>query len=102
MNSFVEPTLNDPLFYVSPTLPVVSQPDNLSFDAFLSGNEFIPTTAGSQAYTHTLDSSTNPEDFISYYFQHVRKLQFVFAGTSLTNTLYSVRLLITIELLFDH
>lgn len=90
MSSFVEPALNDPLFYVSPTLPVASHSDNLPFDAFLSGNEFVPQTGSTQGIAPVLDSSTNQEDYIVYYFQNVRKLQFVFAGTSLTNTLYSV------------
>ncbi|KAJ3483891.1 hypothetical protein NLI96_g6000 [Meripilus lineatus] len=90
MSSFVEPALNDPLFYVSPTLPVASHSDNLPFDAFLSGNEFVPQTGSTQGIAPVLDSSTNQEDYIVYYFQNVRKLQFVFAGTSLTNTLYSI------------
>lgn len=31
------------------------------------------------------------QDYVAYYFQHVRQLQFVFAGNSLTETLYIVR-----------
>lgn len=34
----------------------------------------------------------HPDPYISYYFEHVRKLQFVLAGSDHTNTLWLVRI----------
>lgn len=61
---------------MSPTIPVPS-------------NEEYTSYFPSPAAAHEISD----ESYVMYYFESVRKEQFVFASNSLTNTLYSVRLL---------
>lgn len=68
----------------------LSTPESHSFD-FLT----MPTTY--EPIPHEVPSATGPDalqtQHVLYYFEHVRKMQFVFAGSNLvTNIMYSVRL----------
>ncbi|KAI0789851.1 fungal-specific transcription factor domain-containing protein [Abortiporus biennis] len=92
MTSFVDPALQDPVFFSSPTIPLINDADHLQYDTYITGNDFMPTPSmpAPSPMSGTVESSTNPEDYFAYYFQEVRKLQFVFAGNALSNTLYSI------------
>lgn len=90
MNSFLDPAaLSD--FYASPTIPVMTTPD-LSYD--LLGGDLSSLAALTPSIPSTppmTDATPSHEEYIMYYFNHVRPLQFVFAGNTVTNLLYSVR-----------
>jgi len=76
---------------MSPTIPV---PSNEEYTPFFSSpaDPSASVPVGAQATplppaAHEISDET----YVMYYFESVRKEQFVFAGNSLTNTLYSVR-----------
>ena len=99
------PNLNDlhmnllpfdaPIVHDQWTTPLNSTSDTLPYDNILHSNEF-PTHSGMPSLLEPsispppLQPSISQDDYIMYYFQDVRKLQFPFAGSSLGNLLYSV------------
>ncbi|KAI0076017.1 hypothetical protein K474DRAFT_1675932 [Panus rudis PR-1116 ss-1] len=91
-------TPNDAMFFTSPNVTVPSNTDTLSYEPLLSTNDFTPHTGmPSLLDHHSISPSASPsipqasqEDYVLYYFQEVRKLQFVFAGSSLGNMLYNM------------
>ncbi|THH29929.1 hypothetical protein EUX98_g4257 [Antrodiella citrinella] len=91
MSSFLDPTLNDSMFYGSPTIPVMSTPD-LSYEGFLGGDlsSLAPLTPSLPATPPLSESTPSPEEYIMYYFNQVRPLQYVFAGNTVTSLLYSM------------
>lgn len=91
MNSF--PAFDDParsqtMSYHSPTIPV-----SANNEALVSYNSYFPAS-GSSADPQCVPVATEPsishDSYLVYYFDHVRKVQYVFAGNSLANMLYSV------------
>ncbi|KAH8100968.1 fungal-specific transcription factor domain-containing protein [Cristinia sonorae] len=92
--SYFDPTPNDSMLYHSPMLPMVGSPDPLSYD-MLGGDlssigSLTPSTPSVPNSPPMPDSSPSHDEYILYYFNHVRPLQFVFAGNSVTNLLYSM------------
>ncbi|PSS36747.1 hypothetical protein PHLCEN_2v1378 [Hermanssonia centrifuga] len=61
---------------------------NTSYPTFPTGAEIPQTLSPSGLYVPELPLAD--QECIPYYFAHVRKLQFVFAGHSLTDTLYRI------------
>ena len=57
--------------------------------SFIANADIPPSLSSANIPVH--DSAPSQQDHISYYFEHVRRLQFVFAGNALTDTLYYVR-----------
>ncbi|KAI0950712.1 hypothetical protein AcW1_007949 [Taiwanofungus camphoratus] len=91
MNSF--PAIDDParsqtMSYHSPTIPV-----SANNEALVSYNSYFPAS-GSSADPQCVPVATEPsishDSYLVYYFDHVRKVQYVFAGNSLANMLYSI------------
>ena len=72
---------------MSPTIPVV--PSNDEYTSYFPS----PAEASVSAPLPPAAHEITDDSYVMYYFESVRKEQFVFAGNSLTNTLYSVRLL---------
>ncbi|OCH93068.1 hypothetical protein OBBRIDRAFT_381076 [Obba rivulosa] len=60
-----------------------------TFGEFIASTGYDAISQG-KALARPMPSSTLPEDYISYYFEHVQKAQYSFAGNCLTNTLYSI------------
>ena len=52
ITSFVEPTVSDSKFYVTPTFPVIN--DALPFDALLSGNDYVSISRMFASYNSSL------------------------------------------------
>ena len=71
---------------MSPTIPIVPSNDEYT--------SYFPSPADASVSTPLPPAAheISDESYVMYYFESVRKEQFVFAGNSLTNTLYSVRL----------
>ena len=92
--NFLDQSLNDPMFYASPTLPVMTSSDGLSSYDILGGDisSMTPLTPSLPGTPPMSDSTSTHEEYIIYYFNHVRPFQFVFAGNSVTSLLYTVRI----------
>lgn len=89
--------LHPPFFYPQSVTPISSSSDSLNLDlSQLAGSqdprlfEFPPPSPPPPL--PFVVGQNNVQDHIIYYFEHVRKTQFIFAGNTLTNATYSVRL----------
>lgn len=96
MNSFVDSSLSsDAMFFGGPTISMTSN-DTLPYDTLLPSNDLAPHTGMATLIEPSLSPSISPsisqDNYILYYFQEVRNLQFVFAGSALGNLLYSILL----------
>ncbi|TFY54004.1 hypothetical protein EVJ58_g9120 [Rhodofomes roseus] len=81
---------------MSPTIPVPSNEEYTSYfpspaDASASLSASMSVSISAQpAPLPPAANEISDESYVMYYFESVRKEQFVFAGNSLTNTLYSI------------
>lgn len=106
MNSFVDSSLSsDAMFFGGPTISMTSN-DTLPYDTLLPSNDLAPHTGMATLIEPSLSPSISPsisqDNYILYYFQEVRNLQFVFAGSALGNLLYSVRLYSIDDIVDNH
>ncbi|KAI0749730.1 fungal-specific transcription factor domain-containing protein [Daedaleopsis nitida] len=81
-------TVSDSIYpFPSPPLSMAGN-DDIPYNSYLPGQQqqgmpmSIPPAPSTPAIRQ--------EDYITYYFKHVRDLQYVFAGDSLTNILYPI------------
>ncbi|EMD33986.1 hypothetical protein CERSUDRAFT_86751 [Gelatoporia subvermispora B] len=95
MGSFHNTTMTDPLLQGysysadSPPLSMSSTDASPTFGAFFAGSGYDAIPQG-LTMAQPMPSPTMNEDYINYYFKYVRKVQYPFAGNTLTNTLYSI------------
>ena len=93
-------TLNDSMYgFPSPPLSITGTED-MSYTNFLP-NQGIAMSMPPPAPAPPPPAPSTPairlEEYIQYYFKHVRDLQYVFAGDSLTNILLPVSVLCSTE-----
>lgn len=93
--SFESP--HDHMFFAGPTVqPLSNTSSPLPYENLIHSNEFPTTHTGLPSLLEPSISPPPPppsisqDEYIMYYFQEVRKLQFPFAGSSLGNLLYNV------------
>ncbi|KAH9921883.1 fungal-specific transcription factor domain-containing protein [Fomitopsis serialis] len=74
---------------MSPTIPVPSNEEYTPFFSPTDASVSVPVAAQPTPLPPAAHEISD-ETYVMYYFESVRKEQFVFAGNSLTNTLYSI------------
>ncbi|EGN98765.1 hypothetical protein SERLA73DRAFT_181398 [Serpula lacrymans var. lacrymans S7.3] len=93
------PTYNDPNLHsvehitFSPSTPSHQSglsPDIGHFDPFRAMNTTVEYDPQPHGLSPLPSQSVFQEEHVLYYFEHVRKLQFVFAGNNVTNITYSL------------
>ena len=88
-----------PNAYSSPDLPSMSGVPSFT-PSFIPSADLQPSLSPS-TLASVRDSPPTPQEYIPYYFEHTRQLQFAFAGNALTETLYFVRASIECSTDFD-
>jgi len=107
MPTFTDPDINNlhsPIFPYPPSSTVPINNLNDRFHYFSQAETQKPHTAPTNPHQFLLDmpvpspghgfvpvgQSTLQGEYVVYYFEHVRRLQYIFAGHAITNVTYSV------------
>lgn len=74
-----------------PSASTLSTPETLNYDPLSFGVPSFPFEPQPQNFSPVSTQNTVQHDHVLYYFEHVRKMQFIFArGNLVTNTIFSV------------
>jgi hypothetical protein len=88
------PTLTEPFFPFFPqssTPPAPINPHLYDYGPFTIPDMPVPSPTPAPSFAPVAGQSTVQGEHVLYYFEHVRRMQYVFAGNAVTNVTYSVR-----------